>query len=286
MHRYGLSPDGETITLRLFNGDLPLQPQASSKGTLLATFLDLETTGLDVDKSKIIEVGILQFRFQPQEGVITEITKEYTSFQDPGYPIPPVITELTGIDDTMVVGQAMDRDEVESIIRESDLLISHNASFDRAFIDREFPISESKVWACSMTQVNWKALGFPCRALSHLAMEHGFFYEPHRAMTDVKAAVYLLSFRDLKEDVPYLKHMYEKSCESSFLVSAVGAPFDKKDLLKERKFRWNAPKKVWQKKVSEEESEELKSWLSEAVYEGKCRANFQAIQPCDSFKNR
>ena len=61
--------------------------------------LDLETTGLSPDKDAIIEVGAVKFR----DG---EIVEEFATLVNPGRPIPPEITMLTGITDRDVVDRA------------------------------------------------------------------------------------------------------------------------------------------------------------------------------------
>jgi DNA polymerase-3 subunit epsilon len=58
--------------------------------------LDLETTGLNPDKDAIIEVGAVKFR----DG---EIVEEFTTLVNPGRPIPPEITMITGITDRDVI---------------------------------------------------------------------------------------------------------------------------------------------------------------------------------------
>ena len=60
----------------------------------LSTFVvvDLETTGLNPDEDKIIEIGAIKF----VDGVETET---FETLVNPGMPIPDFITRLTGIKD-------------------------------------------------------------------------------------------------------------------------------------------------------------------------------------------
>jgi len=57
--------------------------------------LDLETTGLDPVRDAIIEVGAVKFRE-------SEVIGEFSTFVNPGRPVPRMITELTGIRDSDV----------------------------------------------------------------------------------------------------------------------------------------------------------------------------------------
>ena len=49
---------------------------------------------------------------------------------------------------------------VNEIFSISQLCVAHNASFDRAFLDRYLDGSKTKVWACSINDINWIERGF------------------------------------------------------------------------------------------------------------------------------
>ena len=57
--------------------------------------IDIETTGLDPKKDAIIEIGAMQFD-------VKRILGKWTKLINPGRPIPPEITQLTGITNEMV----------------------------------------------------------------------------------------------------------------------------------------------------------------------------------------
>ncbi len=64
----------------------------------LGLIVDVETTGLDPTRDKIIELAILPFDFA-SEGVLYGVRDSYAGFEDPGVPIPKEISRLTGITD-------------------------------------------------------------------------------------------------------------------------------------------------------------------------------------------
>ena len=90
---------------------------------------DLETTGLSNIKDKIIEIGAVKV----QNGKIVE---HYSTFVNPGIPIPYEITKLTSINDAMVI----DAPPIEKVLPEflefigDSVLVAHNAGFDVGFI--------------------------------------------------------------------------------------------------------------------------------------------------------
>lgn len=103
--------------------------------TRLGLFVDVETTGLDPTKHEIIELGMIPFSYL-SDGLICDIGPPFEQFQEPSSPIPPTITRLTGINDAMVAGQRIDVDAVRALVDRASLVIAHNASFDRRFLER------------------------------------------------------------------------------------------------------------------------------------------------------
>jgi ATP-dependent DNA helicase DinG len=93
--------------------------------------VDLETTGLNPDYDRIIEIGALKF-----EGA--EVIDEWETLIDPGSSIPLYITHLTGIRD-QDVQSAPRLAEVLPELREfigGATIVGHNVSFDLAFLRR------------------------------------------------------------------------------------------------------------------------------------------------------
>jgi DNA polymerase-3 subunit epsilon len=155
-------------------------------------YVDVETTGLDPARDEIIELAMTPFAYG-SDGRITEVGTSFEGLRQPADPIPAHITAITGIDDAMVAGQSIDPDEVARFAGEADLIIAHNAAFDRRFLERFCPVFVTKPWACSMTQIDWGDEGHEGVKLAYLAMGAGFFYEGHRAVHDCAAGIALLA---------------------------------------------------------------------------------------------
>ncbi|WP_234931090.1 3'-5' exonuclease [Gluconobacter japonicus] len=206
--------------------------------TRLGLFVDVETTGLHPTKHEIIELGMIPFSYLT-DGLICDIGPSFEQFQEPSSPIPPEITRLTGITDVMVAGQRIDIDAARALVDRASLVIAHNANFDRRFLERLSDVFALKPWACSMSQVDWVNEGHEGVKLACLAAGAGFFYDRHRAVHDCRAAIELLATPLPASGVPAMQRLLEKARRPSWRIWAVNSPFDLKDILKTRGYRWN-----------------------------------------------
>lgn len=90
---------------------------------------DIETTGLNKERDKIIEIGAVKIRNR-------EIVDRYSVFIDPKERLTDEIVKLTNITDDMLIGQRT----IEEVLPEflefagNSVLVAHNASFDTGFI--------------------------------------------------------------------------------------------------------------------------------------------------------
>ncbi|MDQ6974770.1 MAG: exonuclease domain-containing protein, partial [Mariprofundaceae bacterium] len=75
--------------------------------------VDTETTGLDTEKDKIIELGFVAFEYDAHTGKIYRVLHTYDGFEDPKEPLSEVVKALTGIDDAMVKHQHLDDAEMK-----------------------------------------------------------------------------------------------------------------------------------------------------------------------------
>ena len=91
--------------------------------------LDLETTGLNVSKDEIIEISAIHFR----DG---EIFDEFTTLLRPSISIPKKITEITGINDSLVSNSPSIKSVFDDFLNFIDghIVIAHNIGFDIGFI--------------------------------------------------------------------------------------------------------------------------------------------------------
>lgn len=244
--------------------------------------IDVETTGLDCASDKIIELAVQRFRFDP-EGRIVQVGQPRVWREDPERTLDPVITRLTGLTDDMLKGQVIEDETALEILSSADLIVAHNAAFDRPFVDKRLPAIAGKAWACSMAELDWLDLGFDGRALAHLVSQCGWFYEGHRAEADILALIYLLA-HDLPDGHTAMSHLIAASGRPGFRVNAIDAPFDSKDRLKARGYRWDPVLRFWSKEIPESERDAEEAWLKSDVYTGHGAPAFHAVSACDRYR--
>lgn len=246
--------------------------------------LDTETTGLNRSEDQIIEIGLVEVKFNSETGEALSAENVYSSFQDPGAPLSDDVKTITGITDEMVTGQNIDWEIVGNLISGADFVVAHNAAFDRPFIERHVPASSSKIWGCSLKQIDWGAKGYSIQKLEILGIYHGFFIDAHRALNDTKALSYLLSLKDENTGKTYLHELLRNAQRPFVRVIAARAPFESKDFLKGRRYTWDTNNKYWTKTVYKDELTTEVSWLEETVYLGKFMGAVQEIPVSDNFK--
>ena len=281
-----IKKSGSKINLYKLDGKLLSE---NIKGTTLFSeginlcFLDLETTGFNAGQDKIIEIALKVVRIDKSDGSIISLEDEYESFQDPGIHIDDKITKITGISNEMVSGHVINWNKVSEIIQKTDIMVAHNAKFDRSFMDISTPISKDKVWACSIYDIDWLERGFVKGSLELLSIWHGFYYDSHRAMNDVDAVIHLVTHPSNKDNKPVVE-LIKNAQVPYYEIIASNSPFETKDILRANNYKWNGDKKFWWKAIKKEEIDLERDWLTKNVYKGYFKGIIEEILINDKYK--
>ena len=153
--------------------------------------LDLETTGGSPANDRITEVGAVKIRGG-------EVIGTFQTLVNPGVPIPPLISALTGITDPMVA----DQEPIEVVLPclleflGGAVLVAHNASFDRRFVQANLErhgyqrLTNRVVCTARLARKLLPRDEVPNVRLATLAAYLGATLAPcHRALTDARATV-------------------------------------------------------------------------------------------------
>ncbi|MCP3468337.1 3'-5' exonuclease [Bradyrhizobium sp. CCGUVB23] len=223
--------------LRRLVARAPYTPMAGQE-VKTGILLDTETTGLDHAKDEIIELGMVKFDYLA-DGRIAGVRDTFSAFNEPSFPIPTEIIALTGVTDDMVAGHRIDEAAVDAFVDDAVIVIAHNSGFDRKFSERYWPVFERKAWACSATEVDWRQHGFDGAKLGYLLNGAGYFHHAHRAVDDCHALLEILDFTLPTTGAPALALLLETARKRTVRVWAEQSPFELKDALKKRGYRWS-----------------------------------------------
>jgi DNA polymerase III subunit epsilon len=238
---------------------------------LVAAIVDVETTGTNPESDKIIELGICLFEYGRHNGKIYKVLGSWEWFEDPGFSIPPEITNLTGITDEMVAGHSIDDPTVNDLLGRVVLVIAHNAAFDRRFLERRLPAFAIKHWGCSRGDIDWKAEGIRSAALEFVAYSLGFFHDGHRAASDSLATLHMLAQPLPGTGRLALQALLEKARTPTWRLWARDSAIETKDLLKNGGYTWSPGEfgrpRCWYRDVSDADKTAEVTWLQANVIE-------------------
>jgi DNA polymerase III subunit epsilon len=258
-------------------------------GAKIGIVLDTETTGLDRCKDEVIELAMVKFDYLP-DGHILGLRDVFSSFNEPSVPIPADVSFLTGITDEMVAGQRIDEIAVSSFVEDAVIVVAHNATFDRKFAERYWPIFEDKAWGCSASEIEWRRHGFAGAALGYLLNGAGFFHQAHRAVDDCHALLEVLAFELPAVGLPVLSVLLEQARKKTLRVWAEQSPFELKDALKRRGYRWSdgsgGQPRSWYVDIMEEQLDGEISFLRTEIYLRDVEPRIQAFTALSRFSGR
>lgn len=283
-----LEASGEYKVLRKLRPRETIQPPDGSP-TRRGLFVDVETTGLDAARDEIIELAMVPFTYG-LDGLIFEVQPPFHGFREPAIPVPAEITALTGITNEMLVGRSIDPAEVAAFAKDSALVVAHNAGFDRRFLEKFSDTFLALPWACSMTQIDWAAEGYEGTKLAYLAGASGFFYDRHRATNDCMAAIELLAAPLPISGALALAQLLEHARRPSWRVWAENSPFNMKEVLKARGYRWNADgnssPRAWYIELEDNKFEPELTFLKAEIYQREVDLRVHRLTAYNRFTDR
>jgi DNA polymerase-3 subunit epsilon len=153
--------------------------------------VDLETTGGSAIYDRVMEVAAIRV----ENGVIQERLERLV---EPGVPIPPFVTRITGINAALVRGRPSFDSLLPDLRRLFDgaVVVAHNASFDCSFLTNSF-LRAGLPWEperlCTLRLARRLIPGLHSYRLDSLCAFLGFsFVQRHRAGPDAEATLSLL----------------------------------------------------------------------------------------------
>lgn len=268
--------DSKGTTMFKYDFSTPAPPPLNLTRPINLVVLDTETTGFDYKKDRLIEVAAVHCVINPDSlesvGLQATVKDEYTAFQDPGITIPPETTKIHGITNDMVSGHSAASDKLDYMLRLADVVVAHNASFDRGFV-RQICSAEPKRWSCSRARIDWTAHQFQHNSQRYLSLEHGVAGESaHRALDDCHTLIRLLNSNPIHSlyrphtGPNYIEEMLANTKRPVSVILLTKTGFDANAELRKRQYIWSPKRKAWWKSVYKDCVKSEGDWLSHDVF--------------------
>ncbi len=222
--------------------------------------LDTETTGLDNENDDCLEVGSILFNVKSRSVLAQQsfLLPVKINKAEKINNIPAEITRLPQPLSEAII-------YFESLVRVSDVIVAHNAEFDKKWFGLNKLPQIKQPWICSMDDITWPAdKQLKTRpSVRDLALAYGVpVWNAHRALTD---CIYLAEvFIRCSE----LEKLLIRALEPKVLVRAE-ISYEDRYLAKQAGFRWNdVIKGAWSRKMSRRDMEKLEFPVHEVDFHG------------------
>ena len=225
------------------------QVDAESATVRTLLIIDTETTGLDPQLDHCLEVGVILFDV-PSRQVLAQHSFLLPVEANAAEAINRIPAAATNLPQPWRPALSY----LQSLLDAADVLVAHNAAFDRQWFGRGHLPATDKPWLCSMEEMRWPAerLLRSRPSVRDLALAYEIpVWAAHRALTD---CIYLAEvFRRCDE----LEQLVERGLEPRQLMRAQ-VSYDDRHLARDAGFRWNETVKgAWARRLSEREARDL-----------------------------
>ena len=211
--------------------------------------LDTETTGLDENEDEIIEIGCILFHVS-SKSVLSQVSFLFPVSTNEAEHVNGISAEVTNVTQPWEDGLNF----FLKLVDYSDLIVAHNADFDRKWFGKGRLPKLDKKWICSLEDINWtfqKSLKLR-PSVTDLALSFSIpVWNLHRALSDC------FYISEVFKKCENLEEILLKATEPRNLYKAL-VSYEERELAKKAGFRWNSPVEgAWSRKLTADEASKL-----------------------------
>jgi DNA polymerase III epsilon subunit-like protein len=234
-----------------------------------ALIVDTETTALEDDPAaRLIEVGVIVYSVINQtslQELSTLVPNLMGSYENPAEYVNRIKpAALEEVNKFCAVEPLLNA--IGEMINCTDVLVSHNAAFDRKFFNPSFfggmKGRDHPVWLCTLEDFKWP-VGHAQGSLAMLALDHGLGVATiHRALTDCRLIARLF---DQVESPEVLQEMFRIAQRPKGLFVSQ-QKFEDNEIVKRAGFKYDRliPKK-WSRRMAIEDAASLPFAVTQVV---------------------
>ncbi len=154
--------------------------------------VDTETSGTGPE-DRILEFALVMLERRAHQ---TRIVWGHSALHDEGPPSTPEAFAIHGISEKQRCGMVVPQEMMDHL-KGADLVVAHNASFDRAMLRRTATWTNDLPWRCSARQIKWRREHVSFVGLSSLLDRYKIHRNiGHRALDDALGLAKLMLLGD------------------------------------------------------------------------------------------
>lgn len=218
---------------------------------MLLLSLDFETSGLDRNSDRVIEVGAVLYSTNHAQSLTSR-----AYLVDHEIQISKEITEITGITQNMVdkfgIPSQPALDALYGMVQHCDAIVGQNiVEFDMPFLENWCQREKYKLPERLVIDTKTDLPGVASKHLGYMAADAGFLNPfPHRALADCLTVLKLVSLHDGKRYPSTFDDILARA-RSPRLTVAARVTREQNQLAKKRGYWWSPERKVWHKIIKE-----------------------------------
>lgn len=201
--------------------------------------VDLETTGLEPSKDKVVELGGILYSVK-HHCVLQQVSTLFPVKENPAQSVNRI-----PVGASQAIGEKEHKAATEffyNLLDRSDYIVAHNADFDRQWLTKSERFKGyNKPWLCTLEDFLWPENPKPTNLVA-TALNHGIGVScTHRALTDCQLIAALfdrIEYHQPGKLKELVAQAIERSTEPKIYVIA-HVVVEQNDLAKDRGFRWN-----------------------------------------------